>query len=696
MNWNVLRLLYVHELRMLLRARRTVVLAVVLPAIIMPLMLYAQKYSVNRRERLLTGTTYRYTVTGPLADRARVLLNQTRTNLSQHDNPEHEKLRQFKFVETNVANPTESLKRNEIQFYIETLSSDDANKLPPKKETAPRPGATRNNSTAQRLSSVPLINIVYSEDRDASDNAHDQIMSLLRVARQTDSQILLTDHGFPGDPKQFFSIEDSSIATHGQVTGSIVGRLITLFLVMMMFTGGAVASMDIISGEKERGTLETLLTTAAGRSEIVAAKQLAITSVALVITLIQGLNFLLYIQLKVIALPKDFDLQLPTGMALTLLLLFIPLAATIASVLLMISAYAKSYKESQMYFFPVYLLSLIPSLASLMPGLSLRSVIAFVPLANVSVAAREIMVGRPDAPMIGVTFVVMLCTAAYLMRASARMLTREDLIVPAHFEAAEFLGGPALFEKRVLRWFALMWVITFAVATNFPALASFRRQLIFNEIVVMLGAVVLMMRIYRLDARDVLSLKPVKPAVWVGILFSIPSGYLTALGIFRIVNVIIPAPQQLLERFSEEMIPKGMPTWELLLYMAVLPAICEELAFRGVLLGALRRKLPPAALVVGIGIIFGLFHVTLFRIAPTAALGMILTAIAIMTGSVFPGMLLHAGNNAFGVIAGNWFSPEILPWADYAAAAVIFSLSLWIIYRSREQRSSGSSAATYL
>jgi ABC-type transport system involved in multi-copper enzyme maturation permease subunit len=459
------------------------------------LMLYAQKYSVNRRARLLTGTTYRYTVTGPLADRVRVLLNQTRTNLSQHDNPEREKLRQFKFVETNVANPTESLKRNEIQFYIETMSSDDADKLPPKKESAPRPGGTRNNSTAQRLSSVPLINIVYSEDRDASDNAHDQIMALLRLARQTDSQVLLTEHGFPGDPKQFFSIEDSSIATHGQVTGSIVGRLITLFLVMMMFTGGAVASMDIISGEKERGTLETLLTTAAGRSEIVAAKQLAITSVALVITLIQGLNFLLYIQLKVIALPKDFDLQLPTGMALTLLLLFIPLAATIASVLLMISAYAKSYKESQMYFFPVYLLSLIPSLASMMPGLSLRSAIAFVPLANVSVAAREIMVGRPDAPMIGVTFVVMLCTAAYLMRASARMLTREDLIVPAHFEAAEFLGGPALFEKRVLRWFALMWVITFAVATNFPALASFRRQLIFNEIVVMLGAVILMMRI---------------------------------------------------------------------------------------------------------------------------------------------------------------------------------------------------------
>jgi membrane protease YdiL (CAAX protease family) len=395
------------------------------------------------------------------------------------------------------------------------------------------------------------------------------------------------------------------------------------------------------------------------------------------------LNFLLYVKLRVIALPRDFDLQLPTGMALTLLLLFVPLAATIASVLLMISAYAKSYKESQMYFFPIYLLSLIPSLASLMPGISLRSVIAFVPLANVSVAAREILMGRPDAIMIFVTFSVMVCTAAYLMRASARMLSREDLIVPAHSEPAEFLGGPALFQKRVLRWFALMWVVTFAVASNVPALASFRRQLLFNEIVVMMGAAFLMMWTYRLNPREVLSLKPVKPAVWLAVLFAIPSGYITALGIFQVVNVVIPAPQQLLERFSEDIIPKGMPTWQLLLYIAVLPAICEELAFRGILLSGLRRKFRPAALIVGVGLIFGMFHVTLYRIAPTAALGMILTAIALMTGSVFPGMLLHAGNNAIGVLGGTWFSIETLQLWHFAAAIAIFSLSLWIIYRNR-------------
>jgi sodium transport system permease protein len=684
MNWTVLRLLYVHELKMLVRARRTVVMAIVIPALIMPLMLYGQKWSAERRQRALAGTTYQYAVTGALADRVRSLIDSAKQEIAENKDARFDSLRQFKFAETRTDNPRQSLDSSAIHFYVEAFSGEDADKLPAPASPASTPPSA---ATPKRLHGVPLINVVYRGDRDASDTAHDRIMALLRLARQKDSQASLTARGFAGDPKQLFSVAETNMASRGQITGSLVGRFLTLFLVMMMFTGGAVASMDIIAGEKERGTLETLLTTAVGRNEIVTAKQLAITSVALLITLIQGLNFFIYIKLKVIALPDNFDLQLPTGMALTLLVLFIPLAATIGSVLLMISAYAKSYKEAQMYFFPVYLLGLIPALASVLPGISLRSAIAFVPLANVSVASREILMGRPDPIMILVTFGVMVFAATYLMRASARMLAREDIILPAHYEPAEFLGGPALFQKRVLRWFALMWAVTFAAAANIPQLASFRSQLIFNEIVIMLGATLLMLRVYRLDPREVLSLRRVKPVVWLAVLFAIPAGNVTALGIFQVVNIFIPAPQQLLERFANDVIPRGMPTWQLLLYIAVLPAICEELAFRGVLLSGLRRKLRPAALVVVVGIIFGLFHVSLFRIAPTALLGMILTVIAMMTGSVFPGMLLHFGNNALGVLGGGLLSPETLLWWHYLAGIAIFALSLWIIYRNRTPRS---------
>lgn len=683
MNWDVLGLLYIHELRMLLRARRTVVMSIVLPALVMPIMLYASKYSHDRRDRMLRATTYQYAITGPLAGRVRSLIEKTRQTVAQDPEEELDTLRQFKAIETRVANPKESLEKNTIHFYIQTLTGEEADALPERQERA-RPASASASPQPKRLKGVPVMQVVYRGDRDASDNAHDQMMALLGLARQHDARLLLRDRGFPGDPKQLFAIEDSSVATAAQVTGSLVGRFITLFLVMLMFTGGALAAIDIIAGEKERGTLETLLTTAVGRAEIVGAKQLAITSVALVITLIQGLNFFLYIKLRVIDLPKDFDLQLPTGMALTLLALFIPLAATIASVLLMISAYAKSYKEAQMYFFPVYLVSLVPSLASVMPGISLRSAIALVPLANVSVAAREILIGRPDAVMIFVTFGVMVFTAAYLMRTSMRLLSREDIIIPAHTEPVEFRGGPALFQKRVLRWFALMWVVEFAVASNIPQLATFRRNLLFNEFVIMIGATLLMIYLYKLDARQVLALRPVKPAVWVAILFLIPTGGITAAAVFRLANIFIPAPEQWMKGFSEALLPAEVPLWQLFIYLSLIPAVCEELAFRGMLLSGLRGKLRPIPLAITVGLIFGMFHVSLFRIAPTASLGIILTAIALMTGSVLPGILLHAGNNAFGVwVALNSFSLAALKLWHYAGGIVIFALAMWIIYRNR-------------
>src|SRR5262249_27655236 len=142
----ILRLLFVHEMKMLLRARRTVIMAIVLPAVIMPLMLYAQKYSANRRERQLIGTTYRYAITGPLADRTRLLINQTRDSLGGSDDESLERLLQFKFIESSVVNAQESLDRNEIEFYIETMTGDQADNLAKPAPPARSAGASKTTS----------------------------------------------------------------------------------------------------------------------------------------------------------------------------------------------------------------------------------------------------------------------------------------------------------------------------------------------------------------------------------------------------------------------------------------------------------------------------------------------------------------------------------------------------------------------
>jgi membrane protease YdiL (CAAX protease family) len=507
---------------------------------------------------------------------------------------------------------------------------------------------------------------------------------LLARARATQRNTLLKERGLRADPAQVMATEEISVARAGQVTGSYVGRFLTFFLLIFLMSSGSIVAMDSIAGEKERGSLETLLTTAANRIEIVAAKQLSILAVALAITLVQIANLFAYVTFKVITLPGDWVIEAPPATVVTLFLLFVPVAAFVSSVLLMLSAYAKSYKEAQLYFFPVYLLSWAPALAGVLPGIQLRSAIVLVPLANVSVAVREIMVGRFDWPMIAAVFLVMSAAAAWAVRASARMLSKESLITASEAEAADLAGGPALFPKHVLRWYGIMGVVLFTVALNVPQLATFRAQVLFNELAIFLGAPLLMAWKYRLNLREAWALRPVKPLAWAGVALAIPSGLVVATGVFRLANLILPVPERVLEQFSRDIMPKDVPHWQLVLFIAVLPAICEEIAFRGTLLYGLRRRLRPAALALTVGIIFGLFHVALFRILPTAFLGVVLTALALLTGSIFPGMVLHAANNGLGIwLADSGYSLSNLAWYWYFAAGAVFALAFLILYRVR-------------
>jgi hypothetical protein len=216
-----------------------------------------------------------------------------------------------------------------------------------------------------------------------------------------------------------------------------------------------------------------------------------------------------------------------------------------------------------MYFFPVYIAGIIPALAALLPGISLRSIIVLVPVANVSVAVREILTGRPDPLMIGFTAVIMTATAAMLMRRSATMLCREDIVVAAQTEPPPTVGGSQLFQKHVLRWFAVIWAIIFAVAAGIPELATLRGQIIFNELIVFLGVSLLIIRIYRLDVGEALALRPVKPAVWLAVFAAIPCCSVVAYVVFRLLNSLIPVSQRMSEAFAQAVFPPDMPSWQI-------------------------------------------------------------------------------------------------------------------------------------
>ena len=676
MNREAVRVLYLHELRMLLRDRRTVFLSIVLPLVLFPVTIYGVKASRARRAKTLQATEYKYAVQGTWAAEVRALLAAAVPTKPESAKPA------YQLKEVDVDDPAAALRARRIHFYLQALSAADADALPVAPE---EPGkAERAGKPARRRPpGTPLVLIHYQADRDNSSAGQREVRQRLDEARRRLADARLAERGFTTASRDVFPLEETNVGSAAQVTGRTIGRLLTVFVFMLMLTGGLSVSMDSIAGEKERGTLETLLTTAAGRAEIVAGKLLVILSVMLTITVIQLGNLAAYLWLRVIPLPADFVIELPPASLLALALLLLPLAAFAAVLLLTISGYSKSYKEAQLYFMPVYLLSLLPAAAGAVPGLPLRSAIVAVPIANVSVAVRDVLMGRRDWPMLLAVSVVMSIAAALLLRSSARLLSAERLIVGGRAEEVAPAGGPALFPYRVMRWYALAWVVIFTVAANVPELGTLRGQIFFNEAVILLLPLA-MIAAYRLPVREALALRPVRPVVWLAIAAAVPSGHLAALGVFRLTSLVLPVSPETLEQYAKMMMSPGVPTWELYVLVAVLPGVCEELAFRGVLLYGLSRRLRPVTLVVAVSAVFALYHVSLFRLVPTAALGAVLTVFALLTGSVVPGIVAHIGNNALALWAGLAGVPllELDPWV-YVAATFVLGLCLWILYRTR-------------
>jgi sodium transport system permease protein len=668
MNWSALKLLFVHEMRMLLRSRRTIITSVVLPLIMMPLMIIGSRWAQRQQESRIDQTTFEYAITGPWAEQARNLIERYKNA------PEYRTLR---IHEQMAGDPQAALSDGKIHFYLRTMTVAEADK-----DAAANSPDQSGPQTASLPTGVPAVQVVYRGNQEIARTGAERMIDMMRAARRNESYTVMLTRGFPSHPEGILAMTAVNVATESQVSGSTLGRFFTVVLVMWMVAAGSIAAMDIIAGEKERGTLETIITTAAGRTEIVTAKQLAICSVALAITFIQVLNALLYVKLRLISLPQSFVIDLSMTNVAQLLLLFIPLAAALSAALLIISAYAKTYKEAQLHFLPLYLGSLVPALAAVLPGVRSRSIVAFIPLANVSVAAREVLMGRPDPLMIFVTFVVMSLTAAALIRFSASLLAREDIVLSAQHDQAVLAGGQNLFQRRVFQWFAVMWAVMFAFAANVPQLQSLRSQLIFNEIGIFLIGSLLMVRQYRLNLREVLGIRRLRWPIWAAVLMAVPAAQVVALAFFRLVSTVIPTPDDLMREFSKQMTPTSLPVWQMYVLMALLPAICEEFAFRGLLLHGIRNRFHPVVRCLLVGIVFGVFHYALFRLAPTALLGVILTAIAMMTGSILPGMLFHAANNSFAIwMESSGVNMNRLDGSAYVTAFAVFGLAMHMIWR---------------
>lgn len=657
--------LFLNEARMLLRDKRSILVSIILPLLLMPLMLFGSIWMQKKREAHLQTTTYLYAVTGPSEATARDLADAIQSRMEARGKTNESGVLKLKEVALNQ--PWMALTNGEIHFLIEGTKPSEASQRLQRKEGMPE----------------LHLNIAFRADRDDASAGVSRLEQALRAIRTERQDQMLAENGFNLRARDVVPITVRNMANPGQVAGLALGRMLTLLLMFFMLMAGAMVASDLIAGEKERGTLETLLTSGATRVDIVMAKQLLITAVAATVTSIQALNLLVYVGLRIIPVPAQLSLAAPPHVALLLLVLFLPVAALVGSVLLLTSGYAKTYKEAQLFFTPVFLVGLTPALVPMLPGLSLHSAIVLVPIANIAMAAKEVLIGIFDWPMLALAWGITAAAAGFAMRLTIRTLSSERLVTSTDSDPAEALGGLPLFERRVMRWFAVLWALLLMLGSYMEGM-DVRLQVFLNVVVIFFGASLFLMKKYRLKPREVFALRLPRPIVWPAMLAAAPCGVLAGTGLFLAANRLFPVPNQVIEAFSNQVAPIGIPLWQIFFFVAILPGVMEELAFRGALLYGLHRRMKPWWVALTVGVVFGLFHAALFRLAPTAFLGILLSAVTLLTGSIFPAMVWHTASNALALTAGmKGFPVSDLPrgWFVFGAAGLLGVF--WVLWRNR-------------
>lgn len=481
-----------------------------------------------------------------------------------------------------------------------------------------------------------------------------------------DSQIESTVERMQQESEQSIKLPDEVAMTTMNVShdpgmgGKIFGSLVPVLIIVTLIFGAMYPAIDLTAGEKERGTLETILTVPIHRNELLMGKFLTVSSFALVTGMLNLFSMMLTYSLGLIqmgALAGAVKFNISTSAFLVLFASMLPLSLFISSTVLSVCIFARSFKEAQNLVTPFYLLLIFPALFALAPGIQLNGALALIPVLNVSLLFKEVMFGNmPINPIfavflsnsvfafIGISLVSKLFNAEEVLFTEGRgwqfLLRRSQITASEVFHPSSafiiyaiiafllFYVGSVL-QNQHKQWgiLATQWLLIFLPVLAFSW---------YNKV----------------DLKKTLHLKKFHPMALLGTIMLAFAGVVVTTWVARFQIVLFPESVKIGKMLAKIMNfdSLGVNSFLGIFIFAISPAICEELLFRGAMLSSLKKRMSPLAAMIVVAFMFGIFHIYLFRILPTAILGFYLAFIVYRTGSVYLGMVGHALNNSFALL----------------------------------------------
>jgi len=279
--------------------------------------------------------------------------------------------------------------------------------------------------------------MIYNYSGDLkSDIAAGKMDTALKAYRDDVVKKRVVAQKLPVEVLEPFEVTQKNIAPPEKSGAALFfGGFIAYIVVFLCFNGGMHPAIDLTAGEKERGTMETILSSPISRAHLVVGKFLLVLTTALstaalsVISMAISFALVHALQAKTIQAGKEgIEMHIGVGAALSVFIMAIPLAVLFSSILLMIASFAKSHKEAQTYIMPMVFIIIIPAIAAMLPGVDLNAKLALVPILNVSLLCKELVIGTYHWNFIAIIFTSTCAYAAVALFLAVKMFQRESVL----------------------------------------------------------------------------------------------------------------------------------------------------------------------------------------------------------------------------------------------------------------------------
>ena len=272
---------------------------------------------------------------------------------------------------------------------------------------------------------------VYYKSSDLMSKAKNRINNALEIYKNEVVSERLSQFNVDKDLLEPLDIINKDISTKKETIGKAVGGLIPYMLVIFIFLGAMYPAIDLGAGEKERGSLETLLSSPATKFEITVGKLMVVSLAGMVSGLISviGISVPFYFIGNIPDQIKSTVLEIISPFIIvSVIILMVPIAIFFASMLLSISFYARSFKEAQSLMGPLNIIIIVPLMLTLGPGIEIDHITALIPLINVGLLTKEILAGSAQPIYFIETLSSLLFFAAIGIRFSVYWFNKENTI----------------------------------------------------------------------------------------------------------------------------------------------------------------------------------------------------------------------------------------------------------------------------